>query len=126
MGKKGRRRSGETQMAENVEKDIRRRMGRRLENYRRNVKLTQVEVAEQIGLPQPQISRYEKGEALVDLYILGSLAALYKVDVVKLLPYCLRKIDSSTLKKSTANFTEIESEVIKDRLRLSKIISEDY
>jgi transcriptional regulator with XRE-family HTH domain len=50
----------------------------RLKAARKSRRLTQAEVAEQLGLQQSEVSRMERGETRVDVIQLAAFAKLYR------------------------------------------------
>ena len=62
-----------------------RRLVKALKDARVNAGLTQVEVAERLGKPQPALSQLESGNRRIDVVELAQLCNLYKVDMLELL-----------------------------------------
>lgn len=60
-------------------------IGKNLRSFRRQRKLTLEAVAAQIGRSKSTISKYEKGEIMIDIETLYELAAVYRVHVEQLL-----------------------------------------
>lgn len=50
----------------------------KLQNARRDARLTQVQVAEAFGKPQSFVSKCESGERRIDVIELGAFASLYR------------------------------------------------
>ena len=70
---------------ENLEKKDRTLIGEKLKKVRKNLKLTQQDVSSDLGLPQPNISQYEKGALTPSFNFLIAFAQKYEISVDYLL-----------------------------------------
>lgn len=68
----------------------------RLKELRKNAKLTQVDLANFLGVTTPTYSRYESGFFKLDAYILCKLAEYYNVSI----DYILLRTDDSRMYKT--------------------------
>lgn len=57
------------------------RFTKRLKEARNQAKLTQIQVAEKLGLPQSYVSKVERGERRIDAVELGRLARIYRKSI---------------------------------------------
>lgn len=83
--------------------DQTRRIAKRLANIRRKQGISQSELARQVGLTQPMMSRYENGERRIPSELLAELAAAIGVSSDELLG----------LKKPSKNAQEMNAETKK-------------
>ena len=60
-------------------------MGERISRLRQEKKLTQIALAEKLGISSQAISKWERGQAFPDVSRLDELAELLEADVVYLL-----------------------------------------
>lgn len=63
-----------------------RQVGHILAQRRRQLGLTQTEVAEELGLSYQMLQKYEKGHSRPPLHVVTALAALYRLPLTGLLP----------------------------------------
>lgn len=61
--------------------DIKENLATNLAYYRKNAKLTQIELAEKLNYSDKAVSKWERGESVPDLYVLKQLADLYNVTI---------------------------------------------
>ena len=66
-------------------KDLKKEVGNRIKEARKNASLTQKEVAEKLRMTQQQYSRFENGIFELDYYGLISISQLFDVSVDYLL-----------------------------------------
>ena len=58
-------------------------LGEKLKTYRENKKMTQVEVAEALGIKSATVSKYESGTLEPNIEALKKLAELFEVSIAK-------------------------------------------
>lgn len=63
------------------EKELRQVIAKKIAFYRRQLNLTQAELADKINYSDKSISKWERGEGLPDIYVLTLLADIYGVSV---------------------------------------------
>lgn len=61
--------------------DIKENLAQNLAKYRKNLGLTQIELAEKLNYSDKAVSKWERGESVPDLYVLKSLADLFGVTI---------------------------------------------
>lgn len=61
--------------------DIKENLAQNLAKYRKNLGLTQIELAEKLNYSDKAVSKWERGESVPDLYVLKNLADLFGVTI---------------------------------------------
>ena len=61
--------------------DIKENLAQNLTKYRKNLGLTQIELAEKLNYSDKAVSKWERGESVPDLYVLKNLADLFGVTI---------------------------------------------
>lgn len=65
--------------------EIRKNISQNITKLRTNAKLTQAELAERLAYSDKSVSKWERGEAVPDIYVLSKIAELFDVNVDYLL-----------------------------------------
>lgn len=78
--------------------DLKKIVGNNIALLRKNYKLTQIEFAEKLNYSDKSVSKWERGEALPDVYVLKQIADFFSVSVDTLLKEY--KSDKALLNKS--------------------------
>ena len=61
--------------------DVKENLATNLARYRKDAKLTQIELAEKLNYSDKAVSKWERGESVPDLYVLKQLADFYGVTI---------------------------------------------
>lgn len=83
-------------------KDFSAIIGKNLLNLRKNLKLTQMEVAEKFNYSDKSISKWEKGESMPSIDVLCELASFYGVSLDDLTKENISQISTEPKKKTKA------------------------
>jgi transcriptional regulator with XRE-family HTH domain len=67
------------------ENELKGTVAKNISKYRKHSNLTQLELAEKLNYSDKAVSKWERGEAMPDVFILKSIATLFKISVDDLL-----------------------------------------
>ena len=95
------------------------KIGKFIQELRKEKGLTQEELAEKLGITKNAVSKWERGISLMDLSLLKPLSEILEVSITEILSG--DRIDDNSLKNVSEEVVKITVEYSNDRIRKSKI-----
>jgi len=87
----------------NKEEDLKKIIGKNIQDYRKLFNLSQTELAEKINYSDKAVSKWERGESLPDVLVLKEIADIFEITVNDLLGYETKKKKISYFKRIVQN-----------------------
>lgn len=100
----------QTKMPKKLSTNISVLLGERIRNERRKARLTQVGLAEKMGLSMQQIQKYESGSTSISVERIYELAKILNVDVLEIIGVSQPKIKQSEFMQEIIKFARIIDE----------------
>lgn len=96
-------------------------IGKRVAELRKSKNMTQVELADQLGISYQAVSNWETGNSMPDIAKLEDLSNIFDVSIDELLGNAARaKVVKEIMNKEKINVNDMDEEAVKDVLPLIK------
>lgn len=102
-------------MSERFEQEIAAKIGAKIQQRRKEMKMTAAELAEKLELSQQQMSRYERGGSRISIALLVQVALVLEMPVQWFLMDC-EQLALTYLNEAPKTYAGQRSEVLKYRL----------
>lgn len=102
-------------MSEQFEQEIAVKVGAKIQQRRKEIKLTAAELAEKLELSQQQMSRYERGTSRISTALLVQVALVLEMPVQWFLMDC-EQVALTYLNEAPKTYADQRSKVLKYRL----------